>query len=84
MGKGKIKVKLFGRLRELSGNSQIIFDEVQTITAGEILLNLQQRFPAIKTLSPRLLMAVNGNVAAEDSVVTAGDDVAILTPFSGG
>ena len=56
------------------------------VTVGELKKMLKTDFPALGPLiaSRSILISVNQEFATTDTVVTDGDEVGLLPPFSGG
>ena len=77
-----IQVRVFAALRELAGTSRL---EATGRTVGEVSDALSagqgERFAQIAAVST---FVVNGERATRDTVVADGDEVAILSPVSGG
>ena len=82
-----ITVRLFGITRMMAGNQPTLLlnvadgrpvkDVVETIEAG---------YPHIGELiqKKKVLVSVNQEIAHEDTIVHAGDEIALLPPFAGG
>jgi len=75
----KIGVRLFAGLRELAGTRATEVELPEGATAGDV-------WPALElgTEPPGVLIAVNKAYADRDRVLTAGDEVALIPPVSGG
>ncbi len=73
-------VFFFGPLAELTGNNSIQIEDY-TDTAG-LQQALYQRFPALS--GKKFAVAVNKAVVQQYVPLTAGSEVALLPPFSGG
>lgn len=77
-----VKVRLFAALRELAGSPQV---EAEGRTAGDVVDILSsrygERFAQIAAVGS---LVVNGERAARSTPLTAGDEVALLPPVSGG
>lgn len=77
----KIKLLLFGPLREIGGADPIDFDIDEGILS-EAVSQLVERFPSMST--HKLLLAVNEEYADLNTILKDGDEVAVFTPVSGG
>ena len=77
----KIKLLLFGPLREIGGADRIDF-EVDEGVLSKAVSQLIERFPSMG--SHKLLFAVNEEYADPATVLEDGDEVAVFTPVSGG
>jgi molybdopterin converting factor subunit 1 len=75
----RIDVRLFAGLRELAGTRAVELELPEGATAADV-------WPALELgAEPQgLLIAVNRSYAARDSVLSAGDEVALIPPVSGG
>jgi MoaD family protein len=77
-----IKVRLFAALRELAGASEV---EAEGSTAGDLADALSERFgERFAKIAAVGSLVVNGERASRTTAVTAGDEVALLPPVSGG
>jgi MoaD family protein len=77
-----IKVRLFAALREAAGASYV---EAPGSTVGEVVDALSERYGArFARVADVASFVVNGERAARDTPIAAGDEVALLPPVSGG
>jgi len=70
----RVTVRLFARLRDIAGASELSRDTAPGATIGEIWRDLAREFPEL----------VSADYARMDRVVAEGDEVAFLPPVSGG
>jgi molybdopterin synthase sulfur carrier subunit len=79
-----LSVKLFARARDLAGSpvAELPWSDGETVIA--LKQRLIERFPDLKPLVPRLLVAVNNNYASDDCALKTTDEVACFPPVSGG
>ena len=75
----RIGVRLFAGLRELAGTRATEVELPEGATAADVWPAL-----ALGDEPPGLLIAVNKTYAPRDSVLAAGDEVALIPPVSGG
>ena len=75
----KVRVRLFAQLRERAGRSELELDLPEGARVRDALA-------AVGDLAAGLpvVMAVNREYAAEDAVLAAGDELALIPPVSGG
>ncbi len=75
-----INLKYFGMIAEITGkeSESMAFNG----TIGELAKELLDRHPDLK--EKRIQFAVNQNMATSDHSLNAGDEVAVLPPFTGG
>jgi molybdopterin converting factor subunit 1 len=76
-----LTVHLFGRARELAGSPRLEVACEAGVTVGQLRGLLE---PALGSMLERCAMAVNHEFASDDRLVTAGDEVAVIPPVSGG
>ena len=51
--------------------------------AGNLLKQLIKQYPTLKELNS-IAIAVNGNYSNTDTIVSSGDEIALIPPVSGG
>ena len=78
-----VKVLLFGAAAEAAGTRE------EKITANGVSLSelfsmLTHKYPALEPMRGTLAFAINNEYASMDETVSAGDEVAVLPPVSGG
>ena len=78
-----VKVLLFGAAAEAAGTRE------EKITANGVSLSelfsmLTHKYPALGPMRGTLAFAINNEYASMDETVSAGDEVAVLPPVSGG
>lgn len=80
-----IKVLFFAQLREIIGQEQYELNAGPT-TVAELKSVLIEQNPGWQAAlqNKRLLVAVNQNMANEQSSVQSGDEVAFFPPVTGG
>ncbi len=75
-----LQIKLFGQLTDSAGSKQLTLPYVKDTQA---LLNLlQEKFPAI--YQSKFVIAINNQVAGENTPIAPDSAIALLPPFSGG
>jgi molybdopterin synthase catalytic subunit len=79
-----LTVHLFARARELAGSGAVAVDVSPTATVADLRSELANRFPVLAGLLERSAVAVNHDFAEESHHLTAGDEVAVIPPVSGG
>ncbi len=78
----KIKVRLFAMYRETAGTSELSWELDDGATLEDLWRELQEAYPDLPDVRPAA--AVNTEVAALNTPLHAGDEVAFLPPVSGG
>ena len=79
-----IRVLLFGAAADRAGTRATELPVEVSMTLGEIWPLLTERHPDLAPMRDTLAFAVNGEYARANAVVSAGDEVAVLPPVSGG
>ena len=80
----KIEVRLFSILRERIGKSEISLEIPEGSSCSNVFSLLEDEREGLKPLLERCALAVNGEYADRCVSLSAGDEVAILPPVSGG
>jgi molybdopterin converting factor subunit 1 len=79
-----IRIRLFARLRELTGQGELEREVTDGATARTVWDGLTRDFPALEPYAPVVSCAVNEEYARFDARLNEGDEVAFLPPVSGG
>ena len=79
-----ITVLLFGPLRDLVGEAQRVVEVEDGATAQDVVDQLRADHEVLHRYRSSLRMAVNGTYVPSDVVVRSGDELALITPTSGG
>jgi molybdopterin converting factor subunit 1 len=80
----RVVVKLFARLRDIAGSSELNRDVPAGATAGTLWSSLVAEFPDLAAYTASISMAVNAEYAKGGTALVDGDEVAFLPPVSGG
>ena len=79
-----VTIRLFARLREIAGHSEMTRDVPEGATAAAAWDGLAREFPALAEYRSTVSCAVNEEYARMSTPLAAGDEVAFLPPVSGG
>ena len=79
-----VTVRLFARLREIAGASQIPLQLVEGSSARDAWLALAARHRELEAYTSSISCAVNEEYARIGTELREGDEVAFLPPVSGG
>jgi sulfur-carrier protein len=80
----RVTVRLFARLRDIAGSSELSREVVTGATIGDVWRQLAGEFPELTSYERSISSAVNADYARMDQVLRPGDEVAFLPPVSGG
>ena len=83
-GESFVDVRLFSVLRERVGASSVRVPLAGAISGAELLQRLAQRHPAVEAHRGSIRLAVGERYVGEEATVEPGDEVALITPVSGG
>jgi molybdopterin converting factor subunit 1 len=79
-----VRIRLFARLREIAGASELTRSVPDGGTAGDAWQTLAAEFPALADHTGSISVAVNEEYAKPATALRDGDEVAFLPPVSGG
>jgi len=79
-----VRVRFFASLRGLTGETEISLEIPEGTTLGSLFARLVEIHPDLADQRPRILLAVDGKVCQDSQSLSAGDDIALLPPVSGG
>jgi molybdopterin converting factor subunit 1 len=80
----RVTVRLFARLRDITGASELARDIAPGATIGDLWRQLAAEFPELAGYERSISSAVNADYARMDRIIGDGDEVAFLPPVSGG
>ena len=78
-----VTVRLFASYAESLGRSELSLDLPEGATVSDVVRSLS-RLPGGSTLPPSPLAAVNCEYALGSSLISDGDEVALIPPVAGG
>ena len=80
----RVTVRLFARLRDVAGASELARDLPSGATIGDVWRQLAREFPEFAGYERSISSAINADYARMDQVIGEGDEIAFLPPVSGG
>jgi molybdopterin converting factor subunit 1 len=80
----RVTVRLFARLRDITGASEMPREIARGATIGAVWHELAGEFPALVAYERSISSALNADYARMDAEVHDGDEIAFLPPVSGG
>jgi molybdopterin converting factor subunit 1 len=79
-----VTIRLFARLRELAGTSELLREFPDGATAATAWTAVTREFPGLEAYGSSTSCAVNEEYARLSTPLTDGGEVAFLPPVSGG
>ncbi len=79
-----VRILLFGAAADRAGARQVEVPVNGETTLGELWTILVDQYPGLVPMRDTLAFAINGEYARIEDAVSAGDEVAVLPPVSGG
>lgn len=79
-----VKVRLFARLREIAGTSELGIDVADHATVHDVWRALAERHGELGPYTSSVSCAVNEDYSRMTATLREGDEVAFLPPVSGG
>ena len=80
----RVTVRLFARLRDLTGAAELSREVEPGATAATVWRQLVTDFPALGDYERSISTAVNAEYARMGDRIADGDEIAFLPPVSGG
>jgi molybdopterin converting factor small subunit len=74
-----VKIQLYGQIKQIAGESEIIIEAADT---NGLMKEIAGRFPMIENLT--YLIAVDRTIVQANTSIEAGQELALLPPYSGG
>lgn len=78
-----VRVRLFGRHREVAGEPEILLHLPEGSTVGDLRAQLSDRLGPAAPLRGAAI-ALNRQYAEESDAVSSGDEAALIPPVAGG
>lgn len=79
-----VRVLFFSVLREKLGTEALTRTLEAPATGADLLRALEGEFPTLSEYRPAVRLAVNESYAPDDAQLADGDEIALITPVSGG
>ena len=81
-----VTVRLFARLKDLAGRPELDLELDRSMPLRELWSRLQPEIPQLVewVKDKKILVAVNQEMASEETVIRDGDEIGLMPPFSGG
>ncbi len=78
------RVLLFDVLRREVGAAEVVAEVPDGATGADLLDCLAETYPSVARHRPVVRLAVNRRYVPADAALADGDEVALITPVSGG
>jgi molybdopterin synthase catalytic subunit len=79
-----LNVLFFAQARDRAGISRIALELPAGSRVADALRAVREKYPALEPLWPHLAVALNGELAPADTMLSEGVELALLPPVSGG
>lgn len=79
-----VTIRMFARARDLAGGDAVTVEVSEPVTVAAVRKHVAAQVPALAGLLARSVFAVNGEFAGDEQPISAGAEVALLPPVSGG
>lgn len=79
-----VRVMLFSVLREAIGQRAVELTLDPPATGADLLEAMAREYPAFRQHRDAVRLAVNASYVHDDVTLSEGDEVALITPVSGG
>lgn len=79
-----VTVRLFAVLRERAGTAEVPVAIEEGWTVGQVVTRVFEQYPQLRSFDAYLRTAVNARYAERGATVTDGDELAFISPVSGG
>src|SRR5215472_3158549 len=80
----RIKVLLFGQLKDIVGRPEDSLEVQPGTSLSDLMARYSERFPRFKPMTGSIACSVNREYAPASAVLHEGDEVGLLPPVSGG
>lgn len=80
----RVQVLFFGLLRDIAGQAQTTLELPVGATAGAVFDHFAAQFPALGEMKRSVMLARNQEFTAAGTLLSEGDEIALLPPVSGG
>jgi molybdopterin converting factor small subunit len=75
-----LKVHLYGKLKEMTGSRELVLEGIAD--TDQLISEMNARFPCLKEIP--CLLAVDRHVIHSNTLLSEGQELALLPPYAGG
>jgi molybdopterin converting factor subunit 1 len=79
-----VTVLYFASIRDLTGRASDEVELSEGAALSDLLKEVTSRYPKVGAMVASLMMSVNEDYAEPSTVLSEGDEVALIPPVSGG
>ena len=79
-----IRVLFFAQCSDIVGSRELEIEAAQGSTVQDLVKNLVGRYPRLARLERSIMLSVNQQYVEGEQILNDGDEVALITPVSGG
>jgi len=80
----RIRVLLFGQLKDIAGRREDTLDLETGATLASVVAHYSERLPGFRALASSIACSINEEYARLSDVLREGDEIGLLPPVSGG
>ncbi len=80
----RVHVRYFQNVRKSTGIAEEFLELAEKTSVGDLIVELVKKYPDLGPSVPSLLFAINETHARRVDLLTDGDILAVMPPFSGG
>ena len=80
----KVLVHFYAQLRDLAGRSEMEIDFTANATVGDLLEEIYERIPALRSHDKSILTGAGVDFVDRDYQVRSGDTISVMPPVQGG
>jgi molybdopterin converting factor small subunit len=80
----KYRVEFHSYFKDITETGESFFDMPEGATLGELIENVEIRFPKLREMKRSMLMAVGVEYERKEYVLKEGDEVSLFPPVQGG
>ena len=82
----KITLRLFANLKELAGTDALELEMKEGADVETLIRSISSEFPALREILEKkaVFISINQDMAKNSDILSEGDEVGLLPPFSGG
>lgn len=80
----QVRVKCFAWAHEVTGQEEVELEVPEGGTVADLRASLAEKFPVFSGRMESIAVSVNHEFAGDSKSISAGDELALIPPISGG